>query len=114
MLVLWWRHFLDKDTGGQSPAGHRISVREMAVADHESHFHVPLRDIFAHPFNFTDTIWSFYSIWCSTGTHVNYTFDGCGGTTLGAIKGKVPPRTAIVAVEDTKYPIEVNLQGSVI
>lgn len=113
-LVLWWWHFLNKDAVWISEAGPRISVTKMAVADPESHFHLPLWDILAHSFNFTDTKQFFYSIWWCTGPHVDYTLDGCGSTTLGAIKGKVPSLTALVAVEDTQYAIEVNLQGSVI
>ena len=71
-------------------------------------------DIFAHSFNLTDTKQLFDRIWCSTGSHEDVTFDGRGRVAFDSIKGKEPPLTAFVAVEDTQNAIEVNVQASVI
>ena len=114
-LVLWRRHFLYKDTEYSVKAGSRVSVTvAMAIIDPESHFHLPTGDRLTRSFNCTDTKGRFHSIWMRTGSHVDYTFDGCGSVALLAIEGKVPALTARVAIEETQYAIEVNLQVSVI
>lgn len=61
----------------------------------------------------TDTKQLFYRIWWCTGSHEDYTIDGEWSTALCAIKGKEPPLTAAVAIEDTQYAIEENVQASV-
>lgn len=86
----------------------------MAITDPESHCHVPTRDCLTRSFNCTDTKELVHGIWTRTASHVDYTVDGCRSVALLAIEGKVPPLTAFVAVEETQYTIEVNMQASVI
>ena len=103
--MLWRRHLLHIDTGYCTPACPGVSITiTSAATDPEFHFHLPLRDIFADAFNLTDTTFS----------HVDETFDGRWRAALGTIKGKEPPLTAVFAIADAQYAIEINAQASVI
>ena len=86
----------------------------MTVTDPEPHAHRTLADRFADSFNLTDAVQIFDSVWRRTGLHIDNTVDGLGGFAFSAIKGKVPPLAAAVAVVDAKHAIPEHAQSSII
>lgn len=113
--LLWRWDLFHVNPGYWIPASVRVSFTiASTIAYRESHFHFPVGDTLAHPFNLTYTMQIFYSIWWGTSSHVDYAVNGKGCAALGSIKGKVPPLAATVTVIDTKGAIEENAQTSFI